>query len=137
MLTKEIIETAKVNGEETICKSLRLATVPTTKLEKAVIDLKFNSINANGEIDEHLMALSLPKGKQRRKQMLKFIMKMFPELIVDGAISPQVPTNLQFIATAIAMKKDQIRMAKWLRRHGVTEIKYNDDEVEYSYYEIY
>lgn len=135
MLTKEIIETVKVNGEET--KSLRLATVPTTKLEKEVIDLKFNSINENGEIDEHLMAMSLPKGKQRRKKMLKFIMKMFPELIVDGAISPQIPSNLQFIATAVAMKKDQIRMAKWLRRHGVTEIKYNDDEVEYSYYEIY
>ena len=116
MLTKEIIETVKVNGEET--KSLRLATVPTTKLEKEVIDLKFNSINENGEIDEHLMVMSLPKGKQRRKKMLKFIMKMFPELIVDGDISPQIPSNLQFIATAVSMKKGEIKMAKWLRRHG-------------------
>lgn len=137
MLTKEIIETVKVNGKETTYKSLRLATVPTTKLEKEVIDLKFNSINENGEIDEHLMAMSLPKGKQRRKQMLKFIMKMFPELITDGAISPQIPSNLQFIATAIAMKKGQIRMEKWLRRHGVSTFKYSDEDIEYSYFELY
>ena len=136
MKTKQIVKEYYCNGEETFSYTVtRLVAVPTTKLEKAVIDFKSNSINELGELDEELMIKALPKGKKREKA-LQFIMLMFPE-VLNWELPLLAPSNLQFIATAIAMKKDAIKMAKWKRRHHVTtRIEYVNGGFIYTCYEF-
>ena len=136
MKTKQIIKEYYSNGEETFSYVVtRLVAVPTTKLEKAVIDFKFNSINELGELDEELMIKALPKGKKREKA-LQFVMLMFPE-VLNWELPLQAPSNLQFIATAVAMKKDAIKMAKWRRRHHITtREEYVDGGFIYTCYEF-
>lgn len=138
MLSREEIKTEKcfIDGKLTICEICRDLTIPTTKLERQIVNFKYASINDAGEIDKSRMMRALPKGKQR-KFFLKFAMKMFPELFDGEAeIFTLVPDNLDFIATAVAMKKDSIRMVKWLKRHGVTACRYKDGYTEYSYFEL-
>ena len=111
MKTKQMVKEYYCNVGETFSYTVtRLVAVPTTKLEKAVIDFKFNSINDLGELDEELMIKALPKGKKREKA-LQFVMLMFPE-VLNWELPIQAPSNLQFIATAVAMKKKTI--SKWL-----------------------
>lgn len=140
MLSREEIKTEKcfIDGKLTVCEIFRDLSIPTTKLERQIVNFKYASINDAGEIDKSLMMRALPKGKQQRKFFLKFAMKMLPELFDDeGEISTLVPDNLDFIATAVAMKKDSIRMVKWLKRHGVTACRYKDGYTEYSYFELH
>ena len=136
MKTKHIVKEYYSNGGETFSYAVtRLVAVPTTKLEKAVLDFKYNSINELGELDEELMIKALPKGKKREKA-LQFVMLMFPE-VLNWELPIQAPSNLQFIATAIAMKKDDIKMAKWKRRHHVTtRTEYVDGGFIYTCYEF-
>ena len=140
MLSREEIKTEKcfVNGKLSTYKIFRDLSIPTTKLERQIVNFKYASINDAGEIDKSLMMRALPKGKQQRKFFLKFAMKILPELFDgEGEISTLVPDNLDFIATAVAMKKDPVRMAKWLKRHGVTACRYKDGYTEYSYFELH
>ena len=103
--------------------------------KKAVIDFKYNSINDLGELDEELMIKALPKGKKREKA-LQFVMLMFPE-VLNCELPIQAPSNLQFIATAVAMKKDDIKMAKWKRRHHITtRTEYVNGGFMYTCYEF-
>ena len=136
MKTKHIVKEYYSNGGETFSYAItRLVALPTTKLEKAVIDFKYNSINELGELDEELMIKALPKGKKREKA-LQFVMLMFPE-VLNWELPIQAPSNLQFIATAIAMKKDDIKMAKWKRRHHVaTHTEYVNSGFIYTCYEF-
>lgn len=136
MKMKQIVKEYYSNGGETFSYAVtRLVAVPTTKLEKAVIDFKFNSINDLGELDEDLMIKALPKGKNREKA-LQFVMLMFPE-VLNWGLPLQAPSNLQFIATAVAMKKDAIKMAKWKRRHHVaTHMEYVNGGFIYTCYEF-
>lgn len=138
MLSREEIKTEKcfIDGKLTICEIFRDLSIPTTKLERQIVNFKYASINDAGEIDKSRMMRALPKGKQR-KFFLKFAMKMFPELFDGEAeISTLVPDNLDYICTALSMKKDPVRMAKWLKHHGVTALKYDDGYIEYSYFEL-
>ena len=140
MLSREEIKTEKcfVNGKLSTYEIFRDLSIPTTKLERQIVNFKYASINDAGEIDKSLMMRALPKGKQQRKFFLKFAMKILPELFDgEGEISTLVPDNLDFIATAVAMKKDPVRMTKWLKRHGVTACRYNDGYTEYSYFELH
>ena len=140
MLSREEIKTEKcfVNGKLSTYEIFRDLSIPTTKLERQIVNFKYASINDAGEIDKSLMMRALPKGKQQRKFFLKFAMKILPELFDgEGEISTLVPDNLDFIATAVAMKKDQVRMTKWLKRHGVTACRYSDGYIEYSYFELH
>lgn len=131
MISRDIIKPAVLfNNGVMHTKSIKTVAVPTTKFEQQIIDFKYASINDAGEIDEQLMRQALPKGKQQRSFFLKFAAKM-PELGSSDL------TDLDFIATAVAMKKDPVRMAKWLKRHGVTALKYDDGYVKYSYFELY
>ena len=136
MKTKHIVKEYYSNGGETFSYAVtRLVALPTTKLEKAVIDFKYNSINDLGELDEELMIKALPKGKKREKA-LQFVMLMFPE-VLNWELPLLAPSNLQFIATAVAMKKDAIKMAKWRRRHHITtREEYVDGGFIYTYYEF-
>ena len=136
MKTKQIVKEYYSNGGKTFSYAVtRLVAVPTTKLEKAVIDFKFNSINDLGELDEELMIKALPKGKKREKA-LQFVMLMFPE-VLNWELPLQAPSNLQFIATAVAMKKDAIKMAKWQRRHHITtRTEYVNGGFIYTCYEF-
>ena len=136
MKTKHIVKEYYSNGGETFSYAVtRLVAVPTTKLEKAVIDFKYNSINELGELDEELMIKALPKGKKREKA-LQFVMLMFPE-VLNCELPLLAPSNLQFIATAVAMKKDDIKMAKWKRRHHVvTHTEYVNGGFIYTCYEF-
>lgn len=136
MKTKQIVKEYYCNGGETFSYAVnRLVAVPTTKLEKAVIDFKYNSINDLGELDEELMIKALPKGKKREKA-LQFVMLMFPE-VLNWELPLQAPSNLQFIATAVAMKKDTIKMAKWKRRHHITtRTEYVNGGFIYTCYEF-
>lgn len=137
MKTKQIVKEYYSNRGETFSYAVtRLVAVPTTKLEKAVIDFKFNSINDLGELDEELMIKALPKGKKQREKALQFVMLMFPE-VLNWELPLQAPSNLQFIATAVAMKKDDIKMAKWKRRHHVTtRTEYINGGFVYTCYEF-
>ena len=140
MLSREEIKTEKcfVDGKLSTYEIFRDLSIPTTKLERQIVNFKYASINDDGEIDKSLMMRALPKGKQQRKFFLKFAMKILPELFDgEGEISTLVPDNLDFIATAVAMKKDPVRMTKWLKRHGVTACRYNDGYTEYSYFELH
>ena len=140
MLSREEIKTEKcfVNGKLSTYEIFRDLSIPTTKLERQIVNFKYASINDDGEIDKSLMMRALPKGKQQRKFFLKFAMKILPELFDgEGEISTLVPDNLDFIATAMAMKKDPVRMTKWLKRHGVTACRYSDGYTEYSYFELH
>ena len=140
MLSREEIKTEKcfIDGKLTICEIFRELTIPTTKLEQQIVNFKYASINDAGEIDKSRMMRALPKGKQQRKFFLKFAMKMFPELFDGEAeISTLVPDNLDYICTALSMKKDPVRMVKWLKRHGVTACRYSDGYTEYSYFELH
>ena len=140
MLSREEIKTEKcfVNGKLSTYEIFRDLSIPTTKLERQIVNFKYASINDAGEIDKSLMMRALPKGKQQRKFFLKFAMKILPELFDgEGEISTLVPDNLDFIATAMAMKKDPVRMTKWLKRHGVTACRYSDGYIEYSYFELH
>ena len=136
MKTKHIVKEYYSNGGETFSYAItRLAAVPTTKLEKTVIDFKFNSINELGELDEELMIKALPKGKKREKA-LQFVMLMFPE-VLNWELPLLAPSNLQFIATAVSMKKDDIKMAKWRRRHHITtHMEYVNGGFIYTCYEF-
>ena len=136
MKTKHIVKEYYSNGGETFSYAVtRLVALPTTKLEKAVIDFKYNSINELGELDEELMIKALPKGKKREKA-LQFVMLMFPE-VLNWELPIQAPSNLQFIATAVAMKKDDIKMAKWKRRHHVAiHTEYVNGGFIYTCYEF-
>lgn len=136
MKTKHIVKEYYCDGGKTFSYAItRLVAVPTTRLEKAVVDFKFNSINDLGELDEELMIKALPKGKKREKA-LQFIMLMFPE-VLNWELPLQAPSNLQFIATAVAMKKDAIKMAKWRRRHHITtREEYVDGGFIYTCYEF-
>lgn len=136
MKTKQIVKEYYSDGGETFSYAVtRLVAVPTTKLEKAVIDFKFNSINELGELDEELMIKALPKGKKREKA-LQFVMLMFPE-VLNCELPLLAPSNLQFIATAVAMKKDDIKMAKWKRRHHITtRTEYVNGGFMYTCYEF-
>ena len=140
MLSREEIKTEKcfVDGKLSTYEIFRDLSIPTTKLERQIVNFKYASINDDGEIDKSLMMRALPKGKQQRQFFLKFAMKILPELFdSEGEISTLVPDNLDFIATAVAMKKDPVRMAKWLKRHGVTACRYKDGYTEYSYFELH
>ena len=118
MISRDIIKPAVLfnNGEMMHTKTIKTVAVPTTKFERRIIDFKYASINGAGGIDEQLMRQALPKGKQQRRFFLKFADKM-PELLSAGSSDL---TDLDFIASAMAMKKDPVRMAKWLKRHGVS-----------------
>ena len=140
MLSREEIKTEKcfVNGKLSTYEIFRDLSIPTTKLERQIVNFKYASINDDGEIDKSLMMRALPKGKQQRKFFLKFAMKILPELFDgEGEISTLVPDNLDFIATAVAIKKNPVRMTKWLKRHGVTACRYSDGYTEYSYFELH
>lgn len=135
MISRDIIKPAVLfnNGEIAYTKSIKTVAVPTTKFERRIIDFKYASINSAGGIDKSNMMRALPKGKQQRRFFLKFADKI-PELLSAGSSDL---TDLDFIATAVAMKKDKVRMAKWFKRHGVTALKYDDGYVKYSYFELY
>ena len=68
MKTIQIVKEYYSNGGETFSYAVtRLVAVPTTKLEKTVIDFKYNYINELGELDEELMIKALPKERSVRK----------------------------------------------------------------------
>ena len=85
MLSREEIKTEKcfVNGKLSTYEIFRDLSIPTTKLERQIVNFKYASINDDGEIDKSLMMRALPKGKQQRQFFLKFAMKILPELF-DG-----------------------------------------------------